>query len=56
MKSSTISNTWTISNDLRRLSASGCGCANHLNNTGDHRERVAAVLTGMGYKIKHVGG
>ncbi|MEN9939069.1 MAG: hypothetical protein RLZZ387_5648, partial [Chloroflexota bacterium] len=23
---------------------------------GDHRERVAAALAAMGYKIKHVGG
>lgn len=23
---------------------------------GDHRERIAAALSGMGYKIKHVGG
>jgi translation initiation factor 1 len=27
-----------------------------LEIQGDHRERVAAALIGMGYKIKHVGG
>ena len=27
-----------------------------LEIQGDHRERVAAALAAMGYKIKHVGG
>jgi translation initiation factor 1 len=27
-----------------------------LEIQGDHRERVATVLSGLGYKVKHVGG
>src|SRR5215212_5358214 len=27
-----------------------------LEIQGDHRERIATALAGMGYKIKHVGG
>lgn len=27
-----------------------------LEIQGDHRERVAALLASMGYKVKHVGG
>jgi translation initiation factor 1 len=27
-----------------------------LEVQGDHRERIAAVLAGLGYKVKHVGG
>lgn len=27
-----------------------------LEIQGDHRERVAAALSAMGYKVKHVGG
>ena len=38
-----------------------CGAGGALKDgeleiQGDHRERVAAALAGMGYKIKHVGG
>ncbi len=38
-----------------------CGAGGTLKDgaieiQGDHRERIAAALSGMGYKIKHVGG
>jgi translation initiation factor 1 len=38
-----------------------CGAGGALKDgeleiQGDHRERIAAALAGMGYKIKHVGG
>lgn len=38
-----------------------CGAGGALKDgeleiQGDHRERVAAALAAMGYKIKHVGG
>jgi translation initiation factor 1 len=38
-----------------------CGAGGTLKDgeieiQGDHRERVAAALAAMGYKIKHVGG
>jgi translation initiation factor 1 len=38
-----------------------CGAGGTLKDgeieiQGDHRERVAAVLAAMGYKVKHVGG
>jgi translation initiation factor 1 len=38
-----------------------CGAGGSLKDgeleiQGDHRERVAAALAAMGYKIKHVGG
>jgi translation initiation factor 1 len=38
-----------------------CGAGGALKDgeleiQGDHRERIATALTGMGYKIKHVGG
>ncbi|HJZ48591.1 MAG TPA: translation initiation factor [Roseiflexaceae bacterium] len=38
-----------------------CGAGGTLKDgeieiQGDHRERIAAALAGMGYKVKHVGG
>src|SRR5690349_4754792 len=38
-----------------------CGAGGALKDgeleiQGDHRERIATALAGMGYKIKHVGG
>jgi translation initiation factor 1 len=38
-----------------------CGAGGTLKDgeleiQGDHRERIAAALAAMGYKIKHVGG
>ena len=38
-----------------------CGAGGALKDgeleiQGDHRERIAAALAGMGYKIKHAGG
>lgn len=38
-----------------------CGAGGALKDgeleiQGDHRERVAAALTAMGYRVKHVGG
>ena len=38
-----------------------CGAGGALKDgeleiQGDHRERIAAALVGMGYKVKHVGG
>ena len=38
-----------------------CGAGGALKDgeleiQGDHRERIATALVGMGYKIKHVGG
>ena len=38
-----------------------CGAGGALKDgeleiQGDHRERVATALAGMGYKVKHVGG
>ena len=45
---------------LKKLKAQ-CGAGGTIKDgelelQGDHRERVAAALAGMGYKIKHVGG
>ena len=45
---------------LKKLKAQ-CGAGGTLKDgeleiQGDHRERVAAALAAMGYKIKHVGG
>lgn len=45
---------------LRKLKTQ-CGAGGTLKDgeieiQGDHRERVAAALAAMGYKIKHVGG
>jgi translation initiation factor 1 len=38
-----------------------CGAGGALKNgeleiQGDHRERVATVLTALGYQVRHVGG
>jgi translation initiation factor 1 len=40
----------------QRCGAGGTLKDEELEIQGDHRERVAAVLTELGYKIKHVGG
>lgn len=45
---------------LKRLKQH-CGAGGTLKDgeieiQGDHRERVAAALAAMGYKVKHVGG
>jgi translation initiation factor 1 len=40
----------------QRCGAGGALKDGELEIQGDHRERVAAALTALGYKIKHVGG
>ncbi len=40
----------------QQVGAGGALKDGELEIQGDHRERVAAVLSGMGYKIKQVGG
>jgi translation initiation factor 1 len=46
---------------LLRTLKQQCGAGGALKDgeleiQGDHRERVAAALTALGYKIKHAGG
>ena len=46
---------------LLKILKQQCGAGGALKDgdleiQGDHRERVAGVLAGLGYKIKHVGG
>lgn len=50
----------TLEDLLKRLKQQ-CGAGGALKGSeleiqGDHRERVAATLAALGYKIKHVGG
>jgi translation initiation factor 1 len=50
----------TLEELLRKLKQQ-CGAGGALKDgeleiQGDHRERVAAALQALGYKIKHVGG
>ena len=50
----------TLEGLLKRLKQQ-CGAGGTIKEgeieiQGDHRERVAAALAAMGYKIKHVGG
>ena len=50
----------TLETLLRTLKQQ-CGAGGALKDgeleiQGDHRERVAAALTALGYKVKHVGG
>src|SRR5262249_33627161 len=40
----------------QRCGAGGALKDGELESQGAHRERVAAVLAGLGYKVKHVGG
>jgi translation initiation factor 1 len=40
----------------QRCGAGGALKDGELEIQGDHRERVAAVLAALGYKVKHVGG
>src|SRR5687768_5036551 len=40
----------------QQCGAGGAFKDGELEIQGDHRERIAAALAGMGYKIKHVGG
>ena len=46
---------------LLRTLKQQCGAGGALKDgeleiQGDHRERIAAALTALGYKIKHIGG
>ena len=40
----------------QQCGAGGARKDGELEIQGDHRERIATALAGMGYKIKHVGG
>jgi translation initiation factor 1 len=40
----------------QRCGAGGALKDGELEIQGDHRERVAAVLAALGYRVKHVGG